>query len=262
MAPGPVNILKYLFRLAGRAIRLPVARRWKPAGRSPVFLQQFFKTKRERGRNSAFGRSPQRQYHRWEEWLIRSCQPSRLFRWGIIALVCVVVATVASQVRINHTGSLPYVVYRTKAGRTTSGHPSGLERGETVMFCLPDPAARLALRRGYAKRAKHFSHCTPPHTPYGKHVLALPGDTVLVTPAALMVNGEAVPHSATAQLDSNYRPLPSVLGTRDSAMVVVPLEHYWLHAGHHPRSFDSRYYGPVPRELIQMRITPLFGRKL
>jgi type IV secretory pathway protease TraF len=79
------------------------------------------------------------------------------------------------------------------------------------------------------------------------------GDEVIVASAGLAVNGRSVPASRVVPRDAAGRPLPHPAfgGCR-----VRPGE-LWLFAPYHPRSYDSRYFGPVATAAVRGRLLPL-----
>jgi len=130
--------------------------------------------------------------------------------------------------------------------------PATLSRGELVAACLPSDIARLAISRGYLS-VSLFSDCPEHAASIGKLLIALPGDEVEIRPDFIAINGHRFSHSATAQHDSEGRSLPRVpVGT----FRVLP-GSVWLFGFNDPRSFDSRYYGPVPLSSIQSAAIPL-----
>ncbi len=83
-----------------------------------------------------------------------------------------------------------------------------------------------------------------------KHVVAVPGDVVTVTAQGTYVNGQLWPHSAVSTTASGYRHFPF------GAYTLQPGQ-YWL-LGTSPDSWDSRYIGPVPIDLIENTIRPVW----
>ncbi|HVN90984.1 MAG TPA: S26 family signal peptidase [Candidatus Binataceae bacterium] len=81
-----------------------------------------------------------------------------------------------------------------------------------------------------------------------KHIAAVPGDTVRVTPEGSYVNGKLWPDSGIP-VSAPYRPFP--YGT----YTLAPGQ-YWI-LGHNPASWDSRYIGMIPRDLINTTVKPL-----
>jgi conjugative transfer signal peptidase TraF len=73
-----------------------------------------------------------------------------------------------------------------------------------------------------------------------------------VTPKGVSVNARALPNSRPLQADAVGRPLPSASGGP------VPPGEVWVMSEYHPRSFDSRYYGPIEAACIEGRVRPVF----
>jgi conjugative transfer signal peptidase TraF len=87
-------------------------------------------------------------------------------------------------------------------------------------------------------------------------VVAVAGDMVTVTAEGITVNGHPVPGSAPLDRDSSGRQLqPVPLGSYRLAPGQI-----WLSSGHDPRSFDSRYFGPVPVASVRGIASPVLVR--
>ncbi|MGO9265769.1 MAG: S26 family signal peptidase [Candidatus Binataceae bacterium] len=86
--------------------------------------------------------------------------------------------------------------------------------------------------------------------PLMKHVVAVPGDVVTVTAQGTYVNGQFFPHSAVPTTAKGYQPFR--FGT-----YTLQAGQYWL-LGTSPDSWDSRYIGPVPVDLIESTIRPVW----
>jgi type IV secretory pathway protease TraF len=82
-----------------------------------------------------------------------------------------------------------------------------------------------------------------------KHVAGVPGDVVRVTPEGSYINGKLWPNSAVPAA-TNYHPYPN--GTYKLAP-----DQYWL-LGRNPWSWDSRYFGMVPLDLIACTVKPVW----
>ena len=149
--------------------------------------------------------------------------------------------------RIAFTGSAcPPGVYRATPLRPGNA----LARGELVLVCLPMALARFALERGYLARG---AGCGDGIEPVGKRIGALVGDTVEVTPDYVAVNGQRLPNSASRTRDTRRRNVPHVaFGT-----YAVSGGEVWLFGEADPRSWDSRYFGPVPTSAVQAELKPV-----
>ena len=149
--------------------------------------------------------------------------------------------------RIAFTGSAcPPGIYRATALRPGSA----LGRGELVLVCLPETLSRFALERGYLARG---AGCSDGIEPVGKRIGAMSGDTVQVAPDYVAVNRRPLPNSASRTHDSRGREVPHVaFGTH----AVKPGE-VWLFGEADPRSWDSRYFGPVPTSAVRAELKPV-----
>ena len=141
---------------------------------------------------------------------------------------------------------------------TDSAAPAGIyrivrgvsiERGELVGACLPAYIAQEGLARGYLRKGD----CPGGAEPVAKMIGALPGDLVEVQPGRVSVDGQVFAGSAVAARDSMTRPLPHVpWGWRQ----VAPGE-VWLFGFHNVRSWDARYFGPVPLSGVRGILKPI-----
>ena len=118
-----------------------------------------------------------------------------------------------------------------------------------MSFCPPATDVFLeARRRGYL----HSGACPGELEPMLKVLAGLPGDEVLQTSEALIINGRALPHSKALEEDDQGRPLPALATRR---FVVRAGEGILV--GDHPRSFDSRYFGSLPLAAIEGEARPV-----
>ncbi|QQP93222.1 conjugative transfer signal peptidase TraF (plasmid) [Skermanella sp. TT6] len=121
--------------------------------------------------------------------------------------------------------------------------------GDAVTVCLPNAVATMARSRGYVGSGT----CSGDAEPLLKTVLALEGDTVTVTPSGLAVNGRPVHGSASLVTDTAGCPITAVPPGR----YVVQPGTLWILATRDRRSFDSRYFGPLPLAVVQGAARPL-----
>jgi conjugative transfer signal peptidase TraF len=143
-------------------------------------------------------------------------------------------------IRINLSPSLPIGLYQVASGQDAT----------LVEFCPPEPFASMANARGYRQRGT----CPDGGAPLMKPVVARSGDVVSVSKRGVAVNGKTIPNSAPLFRDTANRPLsPGPYGTYTTQPGVI-----WVVSSYHPRSFDSRYFGPLSESLIKHRLRPLF----
>ncbi len=123
-------------------------------------------------------------------------------------------------------------------------------RGDLVLACLPDAIAQFGRARGYLLRGRG---CGDGVEPVGKRLSALPGDSVEVMPDYIAVNGQRSEHSATLSRDSHGRSVNHVAWGR----YTVPTNQVWLFGTKDARSWDSRYFGPVPTRSVRAALEPV-----
>jgi conjugative transfer signal peptidase TraF len=151
----------------------------------------------------------------------------------------------AAGLRFNETPSMPLGLWR------VAGAHAPVRRGDIVAVCPPETdAVRVAAERGYIPTG----HCAGGYKPLLKPVAATGGDVVAISAAGVAVNGQEVPATAQLALDSAGRPLKPV---SVGSYRVAPGE-IWLLSGYDPRSFDSRYFGPVPVANVQGIARPVW----
>ena len=160
-----------------------------------------------------------------------------------------IVATLASAnvagLRFNGTPSMPLGLWRVTEAKTP------LRRGEVVTICPPDtPPFRQGVARGYIPAGS----CPGGFEPLVKPIAATAGDVVAVSGSGVMVNGQPVQGTAQLTQDSAGRPLQPF---QAGSYTVAPGQ-VWLLSSHDYRSFDSRYYGPVPAENVQGVARPVW----
>ena len=156
-----------------------------------------------------------------------------------IAVALLILVGNAFGVLISNTDSAaPAGVYRVVSAE--------FQRGDLVAACLPIAIAQEGLAHGYLRTGA----CAGNAEPVGKIVSALAGDVVEIEPGWVTVNGVRFKHSAIAARDSAGRPLLHVgWGTYR-----VGAGQVWLFGFNDRRSWDSRYFGPVPLANIRGEI--------
>lgn len=145
--------------------------------------------------------------------------------------------------RINTTESLPRGLWQ------VVGDPAAVRIGDVVTFCPPLlQASAMARERGYVGQGD----CPGGLEPMMKPVVALAGDTVAMSPVGVTVNGQALPRSTPLSRDGAGRPLPQAKAGE------VPAGQVWVLSSHNERSFDSRYFGPIPHAHLTAILRPLW----
>ena len=167
---------------------------------------------------------------------------SRRMLAGTSSLLLAAVVTWFAGLRVNLSGSMPIGLYR------VSSEPAA--RGAIVLACLPMDVAVVARSRGYVPRGA----CPGATAPIGKVVLAMVGDSVEVTAEGLLVNGRPVRNTKPLAVDAAGRSLRRF----PDGTYIVGQDELWLFSPYSKRSFDSRYFGPLPVSSIRNRVLPLW----
>lgn len=160
-------------------------------------------------------------------------------------MIAMTMAAAAMQLHMNITSSIPVGLYQSHT--VSSG--GVVSRGTLVLVCPAVAAARMARERGYLGRGA----CAGDVMPIGKQVAAIAGDTVLATVAEVRVNGRVLRNSRAYPTDHQGRPLVHV----PQGMYVLPPHTVWL-TGESSKSWDSRYFGPLPTTAILATLTPVW----
>jgi conjugative transfer signal peptidase TraF len=138
--------------------------------------------------------------------------------------------------RINTSPSLPMGLYITTADSDAN----------LVEFCPVEPFATLAIVRGY----RDSGICSDGAAPLLKPVVAKPGDVVELSARGISVNGALLSNTAPLSKDTKGRPLePWPFGR-----YIVASGTVWVASSYHPRSFDSRYFGPISTSAVRERL--------
>ena len=141
--------------------------------------------------------------------------------------------------RFNPSPSLPLGIY------ITTDRPDAT----LVEFCPAQPFARLAAERGYREKGT----CPDGAAPLLKPVAAKAGDIVDFSPQGIVVNRNRLRNTAPLKRDTKGRPL---VHWKFGKLVVEP-GTIWVASTYNPRSYDSRYFGPVHAAAIRAHVRPL-----
>lgn len=158
---------------------------------------------------------------------------------GAVVVVILVAAFQIAGVRVNESASLPIGLYR-----TTSDQSANL-----VEFCPAEPFASLSATRAY----RGTGTCPDGAAPLMKPIVAVQGDLVDVSRRGVAVNGRLLPNSTPLPCDTKNRPLKHFpFGQYHVANGTV-----WVVSSFNPRSFDSRYFGPLAVDSVRGHLRPL-----
>lgn len=168
---------------------------------------------------------------------------------------CVVILAVASMMwggittplRINWTGSAPLGLYATSWRAPTAST-------DLAIICLQGGLAVSGRALGYLPAGS----CSSGTSPILKQVVAVAGDEVELRSDAIVVNGRVIDRSQRLVLDSLGRALKLYpLGRH-----IVLEGEVWVLGVHRERSWDSRYFGPIPVSSIVGVARPLLTLSL
>jgi len=150
-------------------------------------------------------------------------------------------------IRYNPTNSIPSGFWRVSKTAKTFHY------GQVISIC---PTNTTVFRLGHTRGYLGSGMCKGGYQPLLKPIAALPGDKVTVTRSAIWVNGKVLQNSSMLPNDSNGRPMPQIRLGRH----IVPAGSVWLISSYNPKSFDSRYYGPLPIRNIEGVAKPIWVR--
>ena len=146
----------------------------------------------------------------------------------------------------NFTHSAPFGIYR------PAPEPTQLSHGTSpyAFFC---PDQRWPGLKNNPNTRRSLGTCPDGYAALLKPVVAWPGDAVTTSPSGVAVNGTLVSNSAPLTRDSLGRELhPYPYGTYQ-----VQAEQIWVVSSYSSKSFDSRYFGPVPLKTVREWVRPL-----
>ena len=161
----------------------------------------------------------------------------------VVALMMAVYLATWSGIRFNYTHSYPIGFYK------LTGAP--LQKGALVIFCPMDTAPfNMAVARGYIG----VGFCPGGASYMIKHIAAVQGDRVAITPEGVYVNDEILPNSRPMKTDSDHAPLPIL----HMAVSTLDAHSLLLMSDYSPKSFDARYFGLVDRSIVISAVEPLW----
>lgn len=163
---------------------------------------------------------------------------------GLASLVTIGAAHGVAGPRINISASVPTGIYWYSPGR--------VHRGALVQACLPIKVAEYGKERSIL-----IEGICPANTePIVKVLAGVQGDTITISRNGVRINGALWPMSAQRKFDSNRRRVELSVA---EGVYHVPAGSVFL-MGLNPRSWDSRYFGPVAVSGVSGQWTPLLTR--
>jgi len=142
---------------------------------------------------------------------------------------------------VNMSGSAPRGLYRVV--------PEGPARGALVVACLPPVVAAFGRTRGYLGAGA----CADGGQPVLKRIGAVAGDVIDLTAERVTVSGVTAFTRPIEPEDSLGRSLPRM----PFGPYRVADNEVWLFGLSHGRSWDSRYFGPVPLAAVRGVVRPV-----
>jgi conjugative transfer signal peptidase TraF len=123
-----------------------------------------------------------------------------------------------------------------------------------VLFCPDQGLTNFTKNPDFRRNWVPSYGCSDGHRAFLKPIAAKPGDTVSVTSHGIAVNGKVIPHSLPLKQDNFGEPLYAyAYGTYR-----VQPGQLWVVSPYSDRSYDSRYYGPIPTSSILAAVRPWF----
>lgn len=173
--------------------------------------------------------------------MVRDLARRRAF---LVALLLALVTTnYLCPVRLNLSTSMPQGLYLEKSG-------SEARPGDIVEACLSSSWSCFGRRRGYLGAG---GPCACNARPVVKEVVAAAGDLVSVADQAFQVGSKNF-RAPRYDRDRAGRPLPRLPAGRYE----VPPGQVWLYGSTNLRSWDSRYFGPIPSRQVISTVQPIW----
>lgn len=177
---------------------------------------------------------------------------SALTRYAVfLGLSCVALAFLCPIVGVvfNFTPSIPRGLYE------TIGVPGTKQPGLYILFCPDQRWPGFSNNPNYRK--SYLGNCPDGEEALVKPVSAWPGDVVTTTSIGVAVDGAIIHNSMPETKDALGKELhPYAYGN-----YTVPPGQVWVISSYSPRSFDSRYFGPIPVSSIRTWLKPLIVEK-
>lgn len=122
-------------------------------------------------------------------------------------------------------------------------------------FAVPVLPGALGVRDIQRGDLAVFKFPLDPNVDYVKRVIAMPGETIEVVDKRVKINGRFI-EEPYARNDDELTPGDHMPPFR------VPPGHYFVLGDNRSRSYDSRYWGPVPRDKFGSKIVLTYWKPL
>ncbi len=164
-------------------------------------------------------------------------QPQKIFL--IIPILLLGIALLISHfIMINVSPSMKEGFYIRSSGE--------IKRGDIVAACLTAPYQTIGLSNLYIEKGQRCNGADP----LIKSVIAVPGDQVVLNNGGFIINDESFLYPTERQ-DSAGKKLAAYPRGKYLS------KGYWLIGTNSTQSWDSRYWGPVNKEQILFKLSPL-----
>ncbi|MGB7301778.1 MAG: conjugative transfer signal peptidase TraF [Burkholderiaceae bacterium] len=127
--------------------------------------------------------------------------------------------------------------------RLVHSDPNAIRVGDYVLLCPPNHAELAKLARAHILP---IGQCAPGIAPFLKQVVALSGSQFSVNDDGITLDGKLIANTKPVDYGS----------LTIAAATIVPPRHIVAVQSMHPRSIDSRYFGPISIERIQGVVVP------
>lgn len=164
---------------------------------------------------------------------------------GALAIVAMLL-WIGFGIVFNYTHSAPFGLYREQFDTEAAIHSPA----PYVFFC---PDRRWPSMKDEPNYRDPMRTCPDGFSPLIKPVVAWPGDLVSVSITGISVNGRLLTNSAPISRDTKGKQLRAFAA---GEYRVGPHE-LWVISSFSPRSFDSRYFGPIPLKSVHSWLRPL-----
>jgi len=141
--------------------------------------------------------------------------------------------------RINISESYPLGIYKRVAGDYSVN--------TLVESCLPETIAKQMVERDYIPSTGNCGG----YPAVIKKIYGVEGDSVEIE-NLVTINGQNIPGTEVLKFDSEQRPLLAASNT------TIPSAHVWLMSNNIPDSYDARYFGETPIDLIVTNLRPVW----